>query len=223
MADLSGFGASMGPGRWAELVELGVPRTYEPDETLMREGDEGHAVHVLVSGRVKVRIARSERGEVPSAVRFPGEVLGDIAVYSGGRRTATVVAIDRCVVRVVAAADFRRFIEDNALGWLVARHFMNRAQEAERHWTELAVVPLPQRMCRTILRFAADDREGRRVLDLNMSQEEFGRMCGASRNAVGEVLRQLRERAIVETQWRSMVVLDVPALERYANGDIPGD
>jgi CRP-like cAMP-binding protein len=56
-------------------------------DTLVQEGDFGYAMFAIVSGAAEV----SQDGGVLRALG-PGDVFGEIAVMSGGRRTATVKA-----------------------------------------------------------------------------------------------------------------------------------
>jgi CRP-like cAMP-binding protein len=67
----------------------------EAGATLVTEGDFGHAMFVITEGAADVL----RDGNVVRALGA-GDVFGEIAVLSGGRRTATVVA--RTPLRLVA-------------------------------------------------------------------------------------------------------------------------
>jgi CRP/FNR family transcriptional regulator, cyclic AMP receptor protein len=54
---------------------------------LITEGDLGHCLFVVEAGTAKVTSGGETRDEVG-----PGDVVGEIAVLSSGRRTASVVA-----------------------------------------------------------------------------------------------------------------------------------
>jgi len=58
-----------------------------PADTLLREGDFGYAMFAITAGNADV----VQNGEVIRTLG-PGDVLGEVAVLAGGRRTATVVA-----------------------------------------------------------------------------------------------------------------------------------
>jgi CRP-like cAMP-binding protein len=59
----------------------------EAGATLLREGDFGYAVFAITAGSAEVL-----KDGVVLRTLGPGDVFGEIAVLSGGRRTATVVA-----------------------------------------------------------------------------------------------------------------------------------
>ena len=56
-------------------------------ETLVTEGDFGYAMFAISDGTANV-----VRNETVFRTLGPGDVFGEIAVLSGGRRTATVIA-----------------------------------------------------------------------------------------------------------------------------------
>ena len=87
------------------ILDAGVERVYEDGEAIMRVGEPGDAMALVVEGSATI-----ERGgrKVPVA---PGELVGEIAVLDGGPRTATVVAEGRARVLEIARADLMRVLE----------------------------------------------------------------------------------------------------------------
>ena len=66
----------------AERVEVG-----EPGVELTKEGDFGHSVFVVLDGTARVAV---DGNDVRDLSR--GDLFGEVAVLSSGRRTATVVS-----------------------------------------------------------------------------------------------------------------------------------
>ena len=60
---------------------------FAEGEALTNEGDLGHCLFVIEFGKADVTSGAETLGEVG-----PGDVVGEIAVLSSGRRTASVVA-----------------------------------------------------------------------------------------------------------------------------------
>lgn len=218
----TGLGALLPDAAWRELLELGVRRTIEPGTILMRQGDEGTMIYVLVAGRVKVSQLEAHGVETPIAIRHPGEVLGDIAVLHKCPRTATVSAVDPGVVHTITSERFERFFSVRELAGLILRHALDRMREAETYRTELIAFPLPQRVCRVLVRLATPNGTRCAVVDVAMSQEEIGMMAGAGRNSVGQVLAELRKRAVIRTERQRVIIDDLPALRRLAEEGMPG-
>ena len=62
-------------------------------EALYRQGDPGRNMHVVLTGRLQVRVRDQEGGERVVAYLSPGDSVGEMALFTGGARTATVTAI----------------------------------------------------------------------------------------------------------------------------------
>lgn len=82
-------------GRLADEIEMPAGRV------LMREGELGREMFVIVSGRVRV-----ERDAGPVAELGPGDWLGEMALVSEGSRTATATTIEPTRLFVVAHREF---------------------------------------------------------------------------------------------------------------------
>ncbi|MFW5832666.1 MAG: cation:proton antiporter [Pseudomonadota bacterium] len=101
-----------------------------PGERLIRRGDHGEAMFFIVDGAVSVQWPGGRR------TLGPGDVFGEIALLTGQRRTADVVALGYVQYLELRRADFRRLV--TGLGDLRAE--MTRlATQRERDQTALPV------------------------------------------------------------------------------------
>jgi hypothetical protein len=71
-------------------------RRLEPGETLVRQGDEGTDMFLLLGGTLEVEID----GEIVAELGV-GALVGEMALFGGGRRTATLRAASHCRVALV--------------------------------------------------------------------------------------------------------------------------
>jgi CRP-like cAMP-binding protein len=60
----------------------------------MSQGDLGGAMFVIVAGRVGVRFVDPDGREQEVARLGPGDIVGEMSLFTGDRRTATVTALD---------------------------------------------------------------------------------------------------------------------------------
>src|SRR5712692_7570925 len=84
-------------------------RHYMPGEIVIREGDIGHELFLVSEGEVKV-----ERSGAEVARLGPGEFFGELALMSGERRNATVIAADALETYVLGEAEFHAAIDASA-------------------------------------------------------------------------------------------------------------
>jgi CRP/FNR family transcriptional regulator, cyclic AMP receptor protein len=120
-----------------ELDELLYERVYEKDEVLFEEGDPGHGIFIVVSGKLRVN---ANRPSLKSAMLEigPGELLGELALFDEAPRTATVMAIERTMTVALFQAEFATLLTTNkSIGVKVltelARILIRRARQLVLH------------------------------------------------------------------------------------------
>jgi hypothetical protein len=87
-------------------------RLVEQGDALVREGDEGTDLYLLLDGVLGVEVGGDRLAEIG-----PGALLGERAVLEGGRRTSTLIALTRCRVAVAAGDQLDRSkLEEVSIG-----------------------------------------------------------------------------------------------------------
>ncbi len=79
--------AGLGEDDRAAVAAAASELEAEQGQVVVTEGDFGYALYAIEAGTASVSVA----GE-PTAELGPGDVFGEIAVISSGRRTASIVA-----------------------------------------------------------------------------------------------------------------------------------
>jgi voltage-gated potassium channel len=95
------FFRDLGTSVIAELARLLKPREYPAGATVVRRGQNGDCMYFIVSGEIEIRAD-------PKPLHLhTGSFFGEIALITGGPRTATAVASKRAVLLLLDIADFR--------------------------------------------------------------------------------------------------------------------
>lgn len=76
---------------------------FRAGAVIVREGDAGDAAFIIASGRVAVQ-RESPSGTETVLTLGPGDVFGEMAILTEGKRTASVVAVEDTTVLVVTSA-----------------------------------------------------------------------------------------------------------------------
>ena len=106
---LSGLFHTADAAALAELEANAEWVSLRGGETLFRQGDAGDAAYVLVSGRLRALDASA--GERTLNDIGVGETVGEMALLSPDRRSATVYAVRDSLLARLSAQDFHRLIE----------------------------------------------------------------------------------------------------------------
>ncbi len=86
--------------------------TFEPGTVIFREGSKATNCYVITRGRVRILKKSTKGEEIPLGLVKPGEFLGEMAMLSGERRSASAVAIDSVKAIVIDHAEFVALLKD---------------------------------------------------------------------------------------------------------------
>ena len=112
-------------------------RLFPPGKALCRQGQRGLALFVITSGEVKV-LEELEDGSVIEVARLgPGAAVGEMAIFDGEERTATVVAVTEVETLLLTAWDFKAMLRSRpevALDILpvIVKRFRETTEELRR-------------------------------------------------------------------------------------------
>jgi CRP/FNR family cyclic AMP-dependent transcriptional regulator len=203
-------------GTCAAMLAMGRPVRFADGELLLREGDSGSHLYLLLLGYFKIVTCTAEGNETLIAIRTGGDLVGELAIFDGGPRIATVRAAGRGVAQRIEKAEFMRFLagHDDALQ-AVMRTMAGKLRSATRRRSEFASCPVAVRVARVLTEMMrAHGRTGELGVTIGVSftQPDLATLVGASVPTVQRVLRDLREDGIIETRYRQILVRDAARL-----------
>jgi CRP-like cAMP-binding protein len=208
------------------LLARGTRRRFRANAFVLMEGDPSDHVHVLVSGWVRVSTIVEDGREVLFGLRGPGEVLGDLAAINGWARTASCRAIEPCTTVQLTGAQFLAVLRTRpeiAIATLKTVAVRLRAAESAR--IDSAAFDVSRRVAVVLVRLA--EEHGRRVpegvvIEAALSQADIAAQIGAARRTVARALAMLRQRGIVETGRRRILIRQLRVLRALARSEPNG-
>ena len=84
--------------------------SYNDEEVIFQEGDEGDAMYVINEGTVEIS-RNSSNDRVLLAELEAGDFFGEMAIVAESKRTATAVAHGRCVLTMFKAGELEQMID----------------------------------------------------------------------------------------------------------------
>jgi CRP-like cAMP-binding protein len=88
------------------ILNLSKIQWYDPDETILREGEYGTWMYFVISGRVRIE----RKGAEITRLRGAGEVFGEMGIIDGAERSATVRADGEAMLLAVDASFLDRMV-----------------------------------------------------------------------------------------------------------------
>ena len=83
-------------------------------ETLMRQGEAGDAMYFTVSGRLRAYVRQDDGSQLTVGEMSRGHMVGEMSLYTGEPRAATVVALRDSVLVRLAKPAFKRLLAGSA-------------------------------------------------------------------------------------------------------------
>lgn len=189
-------------------------RTFRRGQVVCTAGDPGDTLIVVVSGQVKISVRSADGAELTLTVVGPGATTGEVSVADGGPRSADIETVAESQLLFVPRATMQAVC---ARVPAVAQALTSAIAAALRRLTDttsdLVFLDLPRRVAKLLL---SQPRSDDGVLSQQLTQEEYARLLGSTRQSVNIALRGFERRGWVEMHDRSVTVKQPVALARFA-------
>ncbi|HRW25254.1 MAG TPA: cyclic nucleotide-binding domain-containing protein [Spirochaetia bacterium] len=105
--------ANLEPKYIKGIAQISTERDFAPGDHLMKQGEDGIGLFIILSGKVKIEKVNANGQSVEIASNGPGDVMGELAVLDGAKRTATVTAVEPTKCLVLASWEFNSFMKSH--------------------------------------------------------------------------------------------------------------
>ena len=179
-----------------EVLAAADWRRFDRGVVLFHEGDTGGSLHVLMRGRVALRVTTADGDAATLNVIGPGAAFGELSLLGlATMRTATVQAIEPVQTLVLQRAEFERLRRSYpSVDRLLVEYLAAQVRRLSQRLTEALCVGTRTRVLRRLLELHAVFDSG----PVSVTQEEIATMAGTTRPTVNRVMQDLAEAGIVE-------------------------
>jgi CRP-like cAMP-binding protein len=201
------------------LARGAITVRLQPEEVIFREGEDGDRCFVIQTGGVKVVRNLPEGGRVTLARLGPGSVFGELGMFEGERRSATVIATEETLVVGLGADQVVEVLRGDAEAALgMALTLAKRLRAANERVTEHALATVSGRVAATLLaqvEARQSQGAGERDVELVGTATDLARLAGAPRDSANRVLHWLENEGVISLKRGRTIVHTPAALSRY--------
>ncbi|MEM8823538.1 MAG: Crp/Fnr family transcriptional regulator [Pseudomonadota bacterium] len=198
------------------LYDVANPLELKAGAVLFEKGDHGDSIFAVNHGRLEISVISNDGRKLALDVVRPGDLLGEIALFDQGPRTATVTALEDSRLSCIRSRDvYRAIARDPALARDMLRLAGRQLRRVNLQLHEQVFLPLGIRLARKLLHLT--DHGGPAANRLEMSQSDLAEFVGATRESVSKTLAQWRRQGIIDVNRSSVVVHDRAALRLIAD------
>lgn len=201
------------------LAAVAVPRSYRGGEVVFREGDEGSSCYVVRSGSLKATKHHSDGRTIALTELRPGDMFGELALFSGETRSATIEALEPTTTVALLARDIRRLLVSQPdIATKMLAGLAERVRSANARIATQSFQGVPGRVAGVLLAQVATRRdEGAADSDVvvEATQSDIAQLAGSSRESASRFLATLERADVVTLRRGKVVVRDAEALRNY--------
>jgi CRP/FNR family cyclic AMP-dependent transcriptional regulator len=185
-----------------------VERSYSADMVLCHEGDAPDGMYLLEQGRVLVQSSTVDGAAVGLSVVDEGDVVGEQALLAQTSRSATVIAVQATMVRLLRPTQFRELrLERPEIDQFLVSVLDGRLREMSRRLAEAAHSTAEERVCRRVLALGSAFNG-----TIQLSQSTLASLAGTTRPTVNRVLQDLVREESIRLRRSRIEVINPEAL-----------
>jgi CRP-like cAMP-binding protein len=202
-----------------EVLASARKRSFKRGDTVFHQGDPGESLQVIARGHFALRLI-TPRGDVCILrVYGPGDMFGRVALGPvEAVRETTVISLDDSETFEI----FRVQLDELRRGHPAVSDALIAIAGLELHRAavrllEALYLDADRRVRRRLLELANDYRDGNGTPPvIPLTQEDIAAFAGTSRATVSRVLGEEERRGTIAKRRRSIEVVDIEELSRWA-------
>ena len=182
------------PASLAALARRGVAHPYAKGSILIEEGALGDTIYVILAGRLRAFSSNLQQDrEITYGTYGPGEYVGELGL-DGGRRTASVMALEPSICAVVTRPTLQQHItEEPGFAFELLAKVIGRARTATLTARQMVLNDVYGRLKLLLESLAGPaDTDGWARVE-RLTHRDISARVGCSREMVSRVMKDLEK------------------------------
>src|SRR5262252_389759 len=192
-------------------------RNVAAGERIFSIGAPGDYMAAVLTGEIRITVPSPNGRELLLAILKAGELFGEIALLDGKERTADATANTPGILAILDRHEVLSFLERNPASWSrIVEILCDRIRHTDIQLAEVALLRLPARLAKAILRIASNDPNpgiDNRHFRVQLTQQDLANLVGATRESVNKCLATWQRQGLVHIDGGQITVTDRPRLE----------
>jgi CRP/FNR family transcriptional regulator len=201
------------------LAHIARRRAFERGQKIFSEGDEGTGFYTISSGRVKIFKLSPEGKEQIFHVFGPGDVFGEVAVFTGQGYPANAQAREKSSLLFFPRESFKGLIgKDPSFALNMLATLSWRLHRFTALVEDLSLKEVPGRLAAHLL-YLSQKQNGSDELILDMSKGQLAGLLGTIPETISRILNKMTRRGLILVKKTSIRILNRRDLEEISRGE----
>ena len=198
------------------LSEIAKAETFGAGAVVVEQGDPGEAAYFIENGLLEVSVRSSDGKNLALDLLQPGDVVGEIALFDDGPRTATITAkTDARLLRLSRHDLAASLANEPEMVLALLEVAGKRMRWLTQQIHEQAFLSLQERLARKILHLTRQE-DGQTNDTLKMAQGELAEFLAVTREAVSKTLTGWKDSGLIDLKRGKLIILDRAELRMMA-------
>jgi CRP-like cAMP-binding protein len=206
-----------------KVSKLGTVRTYAKNSVILTEEEDGTALFVIISGKVKVCRTSSDdpEKEVILSILNPSDFFGEMALLDGLNRSASVIAMVDSNLFIIQRSDFLDLLHTHPEVSVTLLQELTQRLRAQGMKIKALSLKDAEGKVATVLLQLADDigriKHGIVEIEKLPFQHELANMAGTSRETISRTLHSFAKKGLVELEGSKLRIINYEKFKELFN------
>ena len=181
-------------------------KVFHKNNIILQKGDEGEALYIILSGRIKVTLVSEAGKEIILAILKGGDFFGEMSLLDNEPRSANVVAVEDTIILTIYRNDFNYLTKNNpSISLNLLNHLSLRLRHANKKIGSLALLDVCGRIANLFLDMAKEEGKGILLME-RLTHSEIANMIGSKREVVSRALKCLKEGGYIKVIGNKIIL-----------------
>ena len=182
-------------------------RKYEKGTVILKEDDATDYLYILLSGQVHAYLDDEEGKRIIVNSIGPYELFGELAMFSGDKRSANIRAVETCEVIIIQREVILQAVTElPTLCCNLVKRLAKKINALTEDVSCLALMDNYGRIARLLNQHARENDHGY-LLTGQLTQQEIADRIGSSREMVSRILKDLRIGGYIDIEKKRIKLL----------------
>ena len=179
-------------------------KSKRANRVVIKQGDFGDQMYVILEGKVQVSVQISEDEEVVLGYLGPSEAFGEIALFDEQERTATVTTCEPCEFLILKREPFLAYLTQHphvAIGMLanMSKRFRKANDFIKDSLYNDVLTRLSDLLNNLAKAYGKNTTNGTQI-DTEFSDKELAKIAGLPCSVVGAQLKHWKTRGVIDVK-----------------------
>ncbi|MCH7723342.1 MAG: Crp/Fnr family transcriptional regulator [Bacteroidetes bacterium] len=204
-----------------KVSDLGSVKFYPKNSVIFSEEEDGTALFVIISGKVKVcRTSKEDTSkEVIFSILNPSDFFGEMALLDGLNRSANVIAMEDSQLFLIQRSDFLELLHNYPeVSIALLQELTQRLRASSMKVKALSLKDAEGKVATVLLQLADDVgkiKHGIVEIDKLPFQHELANMAGTSRETISRTLHSFAKKGLVELEGSKLRIINYEKFKDY--------